>query len=159
MVLKLFLVVLLVLVVLQDIRQRQIHVLLPLAILFIGLSINFDKILLLLAQWSSSLVFLILVFAILAIYATIKFKEMTNPFSSMIGVGDFCYLFCVIPLFSFHYYLLYFSVGMIFSLLLFLMVKQIIGHVQTVPLAGYLSLFLMAILVVENFSSLKFTII
>lgn len=80
----------------------------------------------------------------------IKTKEPMTAMKESIGLGDILFLLAVIPLFQFRNYILFIITGMIFSLLLFLGVR-FFKKMDTVPLAGYLSLFLIGILATDFF--------
>ncbi|MFL0087779.1 hypothetical protein V2550_03800 [Tenacibaculum maritimum] len=68
-----------------------------------------------------------------------------------IALGDVVFLIAVIPLFNFINYALFYVFGMVFSLIFHLGItvieKNYLEKKETVPLAGYLSLFLIIVLI------------
>ncbi|WP_428741584.1 hypothetical protein [Tenacibaculum sp.] len=77
-------------------------------------------------------------------YMYLKGKKVTEDFFLGIAIGDIVFLVVIIPLFSFANYAVFYIVGMCFSLILHIIVqKRKLDERKTVPLAGYLSFFLM----------------
>jgi len=133
-------------VVFQDLKHRAIHVVLPI-LLCIGAIARF----LILEHAISELlftgVFLVLVLLGLFIYTSVKSKRIINPIDSSIGLGDIVFFIAIIPLFFSTTYILFFSTGMLFTIachVLFTKNKE--AHV---PLAGYLSIYLILLLIVD----------
>ncbi|UBZ13984.1 hypothetical protein LDL77_19150 [Flagellimonas marinaquae] len=148
MMLQIVLMVALALVVYQDLKMRMIHVVLPLLIFGLSLSLNWGSIAY--RDWLWSLGFLLLNFIVVTLYFSFKQRAFVNPIDKMIGWGDVLFLIGVLPLFSFRGYIKYFVMGMIFSLLLFLLMRTIYPRYRTVPLAGFLSLFLIGNKIMEG---------
>lgn len=145
LILNILLVLTLLAVVYQDVKMRLIHIALPIAILILGIALKKDV--LDIVEMGMSLLFLLLNFVVITIYFSIKKRAFTNPFDSMIGWGDVVFLIALIPLFPFRSYLVFFVFGMLFSLLLFTVMRQLYPTQNTIPLAGYLSIFVLASIV------------
>lgn len=75
------------------------------------------------------------------IYQTIKNKQLENPIDTSIGLGDILFFIAITPLFQIHNYIVFFISGLLISILLFVATKNLRKQ-PTIPLAGYLSLFL-----------------
>src|SRR5690606_5097641 len=98
----------------------------------------------------TSLLFLTINFVVITIYFSIKNSALINPFKSYIGLGDLLFLLAVVPFFSFRNYLLFFVTGMIFSLILYSLFKKKY-LAKTIPLAGYLSIYLIGLITFNLF--------
>ena len=147
MVLELIMFASLAVVVYQDLKMRLIHIALPFLIFGLAVVSNWGNIAY--VEWVGSLVFLIFNFVVVTLYFSFKKRAFLNPMDRLIGWGDFLFLIAVIPLFPFRGYLKYFVLGMVFSLLLFLLMKWIYPKYGTIPLAGFLSLFLIGTKIME----------
>lgn len=151
--LEVLLVVLLLLVFVQDLKYRAIHIALP---LFIGILAGYvffqrdlDYRILI-----RSLLFLTLTFSALYLYLRIR-RGPSFQFFENIGKGDLLYFLAVIPLFSTANYILYFISGMLFSILGF-MVIQYVSKSNLIPLAGLLALYLVILKGVLYITGLDF---
>jgi hypothetical protein len=141
----------------QDVKERTIHVL-WFAVIFVATSlINY----LLTNDWIDSLyslLFLAVNISVLFVYVSIKNKRITNIFETHLGLGDVFFFIAIIPLFSVRNFILFFITGMLVSMVLHLAFNTFQKHL-TIPLAGYLSLFLISILtysfISSNYSFLK----
>ena len=136
----------LLLVIIQDVKYRAIHVLLPIVLFaaaitryfILGYSAN---------ELLMTALFLILVLTGLFLYVTVKNKKIINPIDSSIGLGDIVYFVAIIPLFFSTTYIAFFSTGMLFAIVChFLFNKNEEGHI---PLAGYLSIYLVILLAIN----------
>jgi len=85
------------------------------------------------------------------VYFSIKNKGWVNPFQNMIGIGDLLFLVALVPFFTSRNYILFFVMGMIFSLILYGVIKSIYRIENTIPLAGYLSIFMIGVLGINTF--------
>ena len=152
--LNIILIAVLILVAYQDMKMRLIHVMLPLVIFGLGITINWIFMEFAYLQWIWSLLFLILDFAIVTIYFSVKNRKYVNPFDALVGWGDVLFLIALIPLFSFGGYIRFFVMGMVFSLLLFLIMKSIYPKYKTIPLAGFLAIFLIGTTLIDHITDL-----
>lgn len=99
-----------------------------------------------------NLFFLVINLLVLSIYMHFKGRQTIKDFfHNGLAIGDVVFLVVVIPLFSFINYAFFYIIGMCFSLLTHIVVQKMkLDERETVPLAGYLSVFLMIILVLSN---------
>jgi hypothetical protein len=91
-----------------------------------------------------NLLFIGLVFTALFLYIAIKRKKFVNLFRADLGVGDVLFLIGVAPLFWMQNFILFFITGMFFTAIFQLLINRWKPS-QTIPLAGYLSLYLMVL--------------
>jgi len=145
----------------QDVKDRTIHLIWFGLILIITSSINY----LIGNNWIDSLfalLFLIVNVSVLFLYISFKNKKKINIFESHLGLGDVLFFVAIIPLFSLRNFVLYFILGMIVSMIFHLLFNKFQKHL-TIPLAGYLSLFLISIesysIITSNYSFLKIDVI
>ncbi|GGX27281.1 hypothetical protein [Aquimarina muelleri] len=130
----------------QDITSRHIHIVLPILIFGISFYLNMDVIDYLDIIKSTS--FLVINFIVITVYFTIKKTKLLNPFKHYIGIGDLLFLIGVTPMFSFRNYVLFFITGMLFTLIIYAIFKKKYKQ-DTIPLAGYLSIFALILIVVD----------
>lgn len=133
-------------IIYQDLNFRHIHVSLPIFIFAITYYLNsnntFDML--------KSIGFLVINFIAITIYYSLKKSEITNPFQSQIGLGDLVFLIGIIPMFSFRNYILFFITGMLFTLALYALFSKKYSQ-KTIPLAGYLSIYLVVLLTTNSY--------
>ncbi len=139
--LYLLLLLVLFLVLYQDIKNRTIHFVLPLTVFIISIIINI---------FSANLNWNMILFNIgfvainifgLILYFSLKEKQFINPIDTMLGLGDIVFFIALSPLFNLKSYIGFFISSLMFSLLLHLILNKV-KHSKTIPLAGYMSLFL-----------------
>lgn len=97
-----------------------------------------------------NLTFVLIIMSVLFFYVSLREQKWTNIFERHFGIGDVLFFIAVIPLFGSVNYVLFFITGMIFSGLLHGVVS-LRKQASTVPLAGYLSLYLVALKGVSYF--------
>ena len=107
-------------------------------------------------NWMYNSFFILLLMGTLTLYLTIRKGQLINITNGFFSWGDILMLVAVIPLFSPSAYMLYFTFGTLFVLLL-----HILAHIYrpqtTVPYAGYMSLSTIGFLLIEDkFSHLLF---
>jgi len=140
----------LVLVFIQDIKYRRIHVILPIIIFIVSFFIipvkKYDLLEILLFNTG----FFFITLGILTLYMSLKSKKFLNPFHHYFGLGDLLFYVAVTPLFLLKNYILYFILSLIFAILMQFGLKKIIRE-ETVPLAGFAALFLFIILLKDSF--------
>ena len=149
-VINIVLIAMLLLVIFQDLKQRAIHVSLP--VIICGLAIaKFKLAAYPLQELLTTSIFLGIIIFGLFIYVSVKSKKIVNSIDSSIGLGDIVFFVAIIPLFFSTSYVLFFITGMLIS---------IFGHIffnkrkdLHVPLAGYLSMYLIALLVLNTFTT------
>jgi hypothetical protein len=138
-ILVLVLLIIFSVISIQDFKYRAIHAYLLLGIAIISLSINYLEPLLNIYDMLQSIGFLIITSIGFMSYQTVKNKQFSNPVDNTIGLGDILFFVAITPLFQVHNYVLFFVLGLLLSMLLFVMTKTLIKQ-KTIPLAGYLSL-------------------
>nr|WP_299384808.1 hypothetical protein [Allomuricauda sp.] len=153
LVFEIILISVLLLTFVQDVRHRAIHILLPLAIAVIGLYFFYEG-----EQIYMTLVhnffFLLCIFVGLYLYLLAKYRSKISLLTS-IGLGDILFFIAVIPYFSTTNYILFFSTGMLFSILVFTIIK-IVSKSELVPLAGLLALYMVLLKGVSHWMDLNF---
>ncbi len=140
----------LLMVFFQDCKSREVHV-----AYFAGILVSSSLFLynkgILLSTLIMNLFFLIINLLALGIYMRFKKGTIKGFLNNGVALGDIVFLVVIIPLFSFLNYALFYIIGMCFSLTIHIVVKKMkLDERETVPLAGYLSLFLIIILVLSN---------
>ena len=88
--------------------------------------------------------FVVVIILCLILYVSAKEQRLVNIFKTHFGLGDLVFLLAVTPLFSNRNFILFFITGIVFSGVLHWMVQRR-GSGETIPLAGYLSLYLIAL--------------
>lgn len=139
-------------VFIQDLKFRAIHVMLPAILFILGLVIFYIA----QKEWmllGYNALFLVSTFAGLYVYLMIKNKTVITSLSKTMGLGDILFFIAVVPFFGFHNYILYFITGMLFSIIGFLLIRML-SKTNLVPLAGLLSLYMVLLMGVDYF--LKF---
>lgn len=146
-VLKILWIVILAWLCYQDIKERKISLLMLITGILLGGAIHYfyQQPIVWLSNIAANCAFVGVVFGILGLYA--KFK-MKRPIFEVFGQGDlvfFIVLAVSLPILSF---LMVFVFSTIFSLLIFMLLKQKLGA-ETVPLAGLQSVFLALVCMVD----------
>lgn len=140
----------LVLIFIQDLKYRRIHVILPIVIFSSAFLIvplkKYDLVEILFLNTG----FFFFTLGILTLYMSLKSKKFLNPFEHYFGLGDLLFYVAITPLFLLKNYILYFILSMLFAILMQLGLKKFIKD-ETVPLAGFSALFLFIILLKDNF--------
>lgn len=139
----------LLIVFFQDWKYRAIHVLLPTIIFFSSYFIIQQE-----NRLSNKIMFLNICFflitlSILTIYMSIKNKSFLNPFQNYFGFGDLLFYITITPLFNLKNYILFFILSMFFAIGLQFTLRKTMKH-NTVPLAGFSSLFLFIVLTMDS---------
>jgi len=95
--------------------------------------------------WSnlgSNLTFVIVVISSLFIYVSMREKKLTNIFENHFGIGDALFFIAISPLFGSSNFILFFISGMILSGTFHLIILKRVNQ-KTIPLAGYLAVYVM----------------
>ena len=132
-------------IIYQDIKLRAIHFALPLLLVACTIALWCLTSPLEIIEILYSTGFLVLCLLAIIVQYSIKEKAIKNPFNKVFGVGDIVYLIAIVPLFSFRNYLLFIVTGMVFALIFHIIMQQF-QQETTIPLAGYLSLYLIIIM-------------
>lgn len=144
------LLITLVIVFIQDWKYRKIHIILPLIIFITSFLMIAIKKYALLEIVLFNVGFFLVTLCFLTIYMSLKSKKILNPFMHYFGLGDLLFYIAITPLFLLHNYVLFFILSLFFAVCMQFGLKKIIKE-QTVPLAGFSSLFLFIILLKDSF--------
>ena len=136
-------------------KKRTIHLILPILILVTALTINYYTFHLQGVSILYNVGFILVNILGLVAYFSIKSKSLVNPIDSSIGLGDILFFIAITPLFNLKPFILFFISGLLFSLMAH-GISSLFKHQKTIPLAGYLSLFLMLNLVLKNVFNINF---
>lgn len=136
-------------VIIQDLKNRSIHIVLPILIFGIAVVINYLSVDLNYKDIAYNSAFILVNILGIVIYFSIKNKALINPIDTALGMGDVVFFIAITPLFSFRTYILFFIAGLIFSLIAH-GVYTLFEKTKTIPLAGYLALFLILNLLVKH---------
>ena len=133
--------IILLIIIVQDLKYRAIHVSLPLLLVIVALIINYLDFKLNFTHMLYNVLFVGLNILGLFLYFSIKEKRLYNPVDTMLGLGDILFFLAIAPLFSLQAFIVFFVSGLIFSLGIHL-ITNMFKTIETIPLAGYLSIFL-----------------
>ena len=147
--LTLFLIVVLIFVFFQDLKNRTIHVGLPIAVFLLSVFINYLSRDLELKFIAYNMAFILINIIGLVLYFSFKNKRFINPIDRFIGLGDLVFFLAITPLFHLKVFMLFFIFGLLFSLLIH-MVFVFFKQKKTIPLAGYFSLFFIINVIIKD---------
>lgn len=131
---------LLIIILVQDVRSRAIWWFLPPLLFADLLWLQWEQIV-----WSSlllNLLFIIGIMAFLVLYISLRFGNAKELFKRYFGLGDLLFLLAITPICTFREFILLFTAGTIFTLVIF-GIGQLIRKRTTIPYAGYFSLVLL----------------
>lgn len=146
LVFQLILSLILVLAFYQDWKYRAIHwFVFPLlaivsVLVFLWLDLAWEII-------GFNLIFVTLVIGCLFLYVSLKEGRLTNIFAKHFGIGDVLFFLAVTPLFSVSNFILFFITGMFLAGIVHLVISR--NKPSTVPLAGYLSIYIIGLLATD----------
>lgn len=142
----LFLIIL-ILIFLQDIKERKVYIWLLIVAIILNGVLYYQQTLqqLFFLHISINLILILLLLLILFLYT--KFKMKINFFKAL-GLGDILFFLVIAVGFPVETFLLIFVSSLVFSLVLFLFLKSKLKQ-NTVPLAGFQALFLFLILFIN----------
>lgn len=139
----------------QDLASRSIHwVTVPM--LFISiicyLQFNIDVYSIFL-----NLLFLLFTLGTLVLYLRLRTGKFLDITKSHFGLGDILFLFALVPISAFNGFVVLFTMGTLFTLILGLILNQV-SKSESIPYAGNFSIFLMVLLSIDKFlPTLTFT--
>lgn len=152
MIIKFLICLVLLIIMIQDFRFRAVHwILFPvLLILLVTESLFVSKIDNYLDSISINLLVILLQGLILIGYYKLKGTHFINFIKDRIGMGDLLFVLVMAFAFSWSTFLLYYIAGLLFTLITWLAVRNLIRlRSQLVPLAGMLALFMTLIMLAE----------
>ena len=144
----------LLIVFFQDWNYRAIHVLLPVLIFLLSYIVIKQKNIFLIKNILFNVLFFFITFGILIVYMSLKSKSFTNPFQNYFGLGYLLFYISISPLFILKNYIIYFILSMLFAIVLQYILQKKMKHV-TVPLAGFSSLLLFLLLIIDSLFSIQ----
>ncbi|OFX36402.1 MAG: hypothetical protein A2X08_14950 [Bacteroidetes bacterium GWA2_32_17] len=150
---RIILFVLLLIVVYQDLKWREIHwVIIPfLAILLILYSIQENTLIDVLNNSLINLSIVFIQFLFVTFWFSIKSKKLINILRQHIGLGDWLFFVCLCLAFSPINFILFLVSAFILSLLIYLITLLILKSTEkTVPLAGLVATILLGVLIIES---------
>lgn len=139
----------LVTIVYQDFRYREIWWFTPPLLFISGLIYQWK-----LLNWEHfffNLLFISFVLSFLVVYIRIRFSSK-NLFKEYFGLGDALVLLALTPLFTFPFFIYFFTASTIISLIGFLLTKLLFKSQKSIPYAGYISLCTIAFLLLTEFN-------
>ena len=135
----------------QDIRFRGIQWFFFPLIMVLSILYNWEEFL---DYNLYNLAFIAFCLGSLTLYLTIKEGRLVNITHGFFSWGDILILIALSPLFTFERFVLFFTVGTILTLILHLLTSLIVRQ-KTIPYAGYMALFTIAMLMFD-YHVLKF---
>lgn len=99
-----------------------------------------------------NLTFVFIVIGVLFLYVSVREQKWTNIFKAHFGIGDVLFLIAIIPLFGNVNYILFFISGMVVSMLFHFGIS-LIKKSETIPLAGYLAVYLIGLKLISFFTN------
>jgi hypothetical protein len=147
--------VLSLLIAYQDIKTRTINIVYPLLFFCLCLSFHFF------IQEQSNQLFLNILFVLInllgiILYYSLKEQKLTNPINTHLGLGDIIFFLSLTPFFEFKNFIKFFIGGLIFALIVFFIIKLFI-QIRTVPLAGFMAIYLIIIIWLDYFTRFNLT--
>lgn len=140
-ILTILLVSVFVIIIFQDFKYRSIHAITIIGIGSVTAILNYLEPTLTFFDMLQSIGFLLITSIAFMTHQTLKHKKIQNPIDQSIGLGDILFFVVITPLFQVHQYVLFFIIGLLISVVLFMISKSSLKE-QTIPLAGYLSFLL-----------------
>ncbi|HKJ80518.1 MAG TPA: hypothetical protein VJ954_00740 [Ignavibacteriaceae bacterium] len=144
-------IVLLSVIVFQDIKTRTINWLLfpALAALFILKGVSTKPVNEYLTECLLNIAFVVTQLLVLFGYYYSRKNSAKHFINSAIGLGDIAFLFVITLAFSNLYFIAFYLIGLILSLLLWLIIRPFVTEKETIPLAGLLAAFMILIFLFE----------
>lgn len=143
----------------DDLKSRSVHLywFIILLIGLLGMSLTTNLWIEVAINLGVNLLFLFLLFALLSLYFSIRQKRIVNLFETHIGLGDILFFLVICFYFPFVNYIVFFTVSLIFSLLVSPIIFYFQGRRRHIPLAGLQALFLAGYLILETIDVISFT--
>ena len=145
---KVLIILFLVLIFLQDLKFRAVYWF-YFPILF-ALSFYEKMEVITVSEIGVNLFFLVVLLLGLTLYVSFKEKRFVNITKGFFSIGDILFLIAISPLFSLMNFVLFFTIGTFFTLLLHAVSMLFKFKNKTIPFAGYMSLLLVVYIVFES---------
>ncbi|MCG8577752.1 MAG: hypothetical protein MI810_22920 [Flavobacteriales bacterium] len=140
--------VILFLAFLQDWKFRAIHWGIFFLLAVVGVGINWGGDGMELLAILTKLLFVLAVMSCLFLYISLKEGRFINLFKAHFGIGDLLFFLATVPLFKTENYVLFFISGLLISALVHALIS-IKKEGVTIPLAGYLALYILLLKGIE----------
>lgn len=131
----------------EDIRYRRLDVRTGGFLFLIGCVFHY----LFLNSWIAIVLntgFIISLLLFLMLYYAVKDRSLSNPLKDRFGKGDSFFFIAVTPFFLFENFMIFIISGMIICLLQHVVIN-FVKPVNTIPLAGYLSNYIILLLILD----------
>lgn len=137
MIILLSFIAILILCFYQDVRFRGIHWFVFPLVLAGAIALNWENLTLTTIAYNAG--FLTILLLGLTLYLSLKEQRLVNITDGYFSTGDILFLIAMIPLFTFQWYVLFFTFGTILTLVFHLFASMIKPQ-KTVPYAGYMAI-------------------
>jgi hypothetical protein len=146
-------ILILIAIIYQDFRYREIWWFMPPLLLIGGFLYKWETL-----NWEHFLfnfVFISLLISFLVVYVRIRFKS-NNLFKDYFGLGDVLVLIAITPLFGFPFFIYFFTASTIISLIGYVLMSLFKAQ-KSIPYAGYISLCTIVFLLLVQYKITPFT--
>jgi hypothetical protein len=137
MILLITFIAILVLCFYQDVRSRGIYWAVFPLILSGAIALNWNELNVITLLYNTG--FLATLLLGLTLYLSLKEQRLVNITKGYFSVGDILFLIAMIPLFTFQWFIIFFTFGTIITLI-FHLIAAMIKPQKTIPYAGYMAL-------------------
>nr|WP_294862127.1 prepilin peptidase [uncultured Fluviicola sp.] len=145
-------ILILISILYQDFRYREIWWFTPPLLLIGGLIYKWETL-----NWQYFLfnfLFISVVISFLVVYVRIRFKS-NNLFKDYFGLGDVLVLLAITPIFGFPFFIYFFTCSTIISLIGYILFSLFKAQ-KSIPYAGYISLCTIAFLLLVHYQLTPF---
>jgi hypothetical protein len=137
MILLIAFIAIMVLCFYQDVRFRGIHWFVFPLILIGTIALNWNELNVTTLVYNTG--FLVVLLLGLTLYLSLKEQRLVNITKGYFAMGDILFLIAMIPLFTFQWFVIFFTFGTIITLI-FHLIAAMIKPQKTIPYAGYMAL-------------------
>lgn len=130
-------IAILVLCFYQDVRFRGIHWFVFPLVLTGAITLNWENLNFATIAYNTG--FLIVLLLGLTLYLSLKEQRLVNITDGYFSAGDILFLVAMIPLFTFQWFVIFFTFGTILTLV-FHLIASMIKPQKTIPYAGYMAI-------------------
>jgi len=146
-----FILVILVLIFLQDLKERAVSwyffpMLFILVILYRLPAGGLDRII---ECTGINALFLLVQLIMVSLYFSIKRRELVNITREYLGFGDILFLLVITPLFTPVLYMLFYLSSLLLIVVVVVLMKMVKDYQKTIPLAGLQALLLSGLLLAD----------
>lgn len=87
------------------------------------------------------------------LYFSIKHRQLVNLTKQYLGIGDILFLVAISPIFAPLHFCLFLVFGLLLTLIIWGLCSIFSSHTSTIPLAGFLSVYLLLILLLVHYTA------